>query len=58
MRSGARSSSAALMGFHGAVNGVQISGALGGLVTVTPKLTSRANVRANQSVELAHYQGR
>lgn len=43
-------------GFHGAVNGVQISGALGRLVTVTPSLTSKGNVRINQSKELAHYQ--
>lgn len=46
------------MGFHGVVNGVQISGALGRLVTVTPKLTSRGNVSTNQSTELAHYRGK
>lgn len=40
------------------LNGVQISAALGRLVTVTPELTSKGNVTINQSKELAHYQGK
>lgn len=40
------------------LNAVQISAALGRLVTVTPELTSKGNVTINQSKELAHYQGK
>lgn len=53
-----RSPSAALTGFHGRVNGVQISGALGTLVTVTPRLTPKGHVRINPSKERVHYQGK
>lgn len=48
----------ALTGFHGRVNGVQISRALGKLVTVTPKLTSKGHVRINQCKERGHYQSK
>lgn len=37
---------------------MQISGALGRLVTVTPKLTSKGHVRINQCKERAHYQSK
>ena len=53
-----RSPSAALTGFHGRVNGVQISGALGTLVTVTPRLTPKGHVRINPSKERVHYRGK
>lgn len=51
MRPGAAQARAALTGFHGRVNGEQISGALGRLVTVTPKLACKGRVRTDQCRE-------